>query len=236
MTRVLVIEDNPDVVEMVELHLRDAGYHVDTALTGRRGLELALSGSHDLIVLDVMLPFVDGLEICRRVRVRDATTPIIMLTAKSTELDRVLGLELGSDDYLTKPFSIRELLARIRALLRRGEALRTAAHTPPPQVEIGPFRIDVGGRRVNLDGRSLDLTAREFELLHYFASHPGRVFTRSDLLDHVWGYGHRGYEHTVNTHINRLRAKVETNPSKPSFILTVWGVGYKFFDPAEVSA
>ena len=230
---ILIVEDNRDVADLVSLHLRDQGYEVKTAADGRQGLKLALSQDHDLVVLDLMLPGIDGLEICRQIRARADYTPILMLTAKSTELDRVVGLEMGGDDYITKPFSIRELLARIRALFRRVEAMRSAPPEPATRLEAGPLSIDLPKRRVELDGRRVDLTAREFDLLVQFARHPGRVYTRAELLDLVWGYGHRGYAHTVNTHINRLRTKLETDPSQPRFVLTVWGVGYKFFDPSD---
>jgi DNA-binding response OmpR family regulator len=230
--KILVIEDNREIAELVALHLRDMGCEVDVALDGREGSRRADSGTHDLVILDLMLPDMDGLEICKRLRARPDYTPILMLTAKSGELDRVLGLEVGADDYLTKPFSIRELLARVKALFRRIDAIgseRAAEERTP--IEIGALRIDRSQRTVTVDGRSVDLTAKEFDLLVQFARHPGRAYTRSELLNHVWGYGHDGYEHTVNTHINRLRTKIEENPSRPRYILTVWGVGYKLSDP-----
>ncbi len=230
---ILIVEDNTDVADLVSLHLRDQGYEVDTAPDGKLGLQKALSQDHDLVVLDLMLPGVDGLEICRQIRARADYVPILMLTAKSTELDRVVGLEMGGDDYITKPFSIRELLARIRALFRRVEAMKSAPPESDERISAGPLHIDQPKRKVTLEGRRVELTAREFDLLIHFARHPGRVYTRAELLDLVWGYGHRGYAHTVNTHINRLRTKIETDPSQPQFILTVWGVGYKFFDPTD---
>lgn len=235
MKRILVVEDNPDVADLVALHLRDAGYGVDTTGEGRIGLAHALRGEHDLVVLDLMLPDLDGLEICRQLRAREQYIPILMLTARSAELDRVLGLEIGGDDYMIKPFGIRELLARIKALLRRVEALRTRP-SDEGQVQVGPFLLDPTRRSAVLDGSPLELTAKEFDLLLHFARHPGRVYGRAELLDRVWGYGHRGYAHTVNTHINRLRSKIETDPSAPRFVLTVWGVGYRFFDPAQSEA
>ena len=232
---ILIVEDNRDVADLVSMHLRDQGYDVETAADGRLGLNKALSNDHDLVVLDLMLPGIDGLEICRQIRARANYVPILMLTAKSTELDRVVGLEMGGDDYITKPFSIRELLARIRALFRRAEAMRSPPVAPEDRIDAGPLQIEISKHRVELSGRRIELTAREFDLLVHFARHPGRVYSRAELLDLVWGYGHRGYAHTVNTHINRLRTKIEADPSQPRFILTVWGVGYKFFDPSDAA-
>jgi DNA-binding response OmpR family regulator len=230
--RILVIEDNHDIAHLVELHLRDSCFEVDLAADGRRGLQLASNGAYDLIVLDIMLPELDGLEVCRQLRGAANHTPILMLTAKSTELDRVVGLELGADDYLTKPFSIRELLARVKAILRRTETTaRPRADTVTERIEINGLRIDPERREVSIDGKPVELTAREFDLLHHFASHPGRVFSREQLLNQVWGYGHDGYQHTVNSHINRLRKKIERDPADARYILTVWGVGYKFTGP-----
>jgi DNA-binding response OmpR family regulator len=230
--RILVIEDNREIADLVALHLRDIGCEVDVAHDGQSGLGKALSGAYDLVILDLMLPEIEGLEICKRIRSMPDYTPILMLTAKSGELDRVLGLEVGADDYLTKPFSIRELLARVKALFRRIDAIaaRTPADDEPP-IRVGSMQIDLGKRTVTVGDRRVELTAKEFDLLVQFARHPGRAYTRAQLLDLVWGYGHDGYEHTVNTHINRLRAKIEKDPSRPRYILTVWGVGYRFFDP-----
>jgi DNA-binding response OmpR family regulator len=226
---ILVVEDNQDLARLLELHLRDLTYDVDLAFDGDAGWTQIKSRSYDLIVLDLMLPGIDGLEICRRLRSQPAYTPILMLTSKSTELDRVLGLELGADDYVTKPFSIRELMARVKAIFRRIDELQSDRRQDnQPLIRAADLVIDPQRRTVSLGDRSIDLTAKEFDLLLYFARHAGRVFTRSQLLDKVWGYGHDGYEHTVNSHINRLRAKIEANPAQPGYILTVWGVGYKF--------
>lgn len=230
MRKILVVEDNRDIAELVALHLRDLDAKVDLAHDGATGLDMALNEAYDLVVLDLMLPQMDGLEFCRRLRGRDTYVPVLMLTAKSAEIDRVLGLEIGADDYLTKPFSIRELAARAKAIFRRVDALHAA---PPPddtgtRLRFGPLSIDSSRREVVLGGNTLELTSKEFDLLWHFASHPGQVFTRAQLLDSVWGYGHDGYEHTVNSHINRLRAKVEEDPAHPRRICTVWGVGYKF--------
>ncbi|MBI3610380.1 MAG: response regulator transcription factor [Nitrospirae bacterium] len=230
--KILVIEDDRDIARLVELHLRDLGCEVHMAHDGSVGLDQALSRTYDLIILDLMLPRMDGLEVCRRLRANPPYTPILMLTAKSSELDRVLGLEIGADDYLTKPFSIRELLARVKALFRRVESLGSLAHPEVRKtIRSGELMIDVEKRKVTLQGQSAELTAKEFDLLLQFALHPGRVYTRSQLLDLVWGYAHDGYEHTVNSHINRLRAKIEEDPARPRYILTVWGVGYKFAEP-----
>jgi DNA-binding response OmpR family regulator len=230
MKRILVIEDNRDIANLVAMHLRDMGAVVDLVHTGNEGLKQALDNPYDLVILDLMLPGKDGLEICRELRARPNYTPILMLTAKTTETDRVLGLEMGADDYLTKPFSVRELVARAKAIFRRVESVAQTQRGQAEIVQTGPLSIEQQTRRVTLDGAEVELTAREFDLLLHFAQHPGQVFTRSQLLDNVWGYGHDGYEHTVNSHINRLRAKIEKNPSQPDFILTVWGVGYKFTD------
>src|SRR5512143_337039 len=232
--RILVIEDDKDIAHLVELHLRDAGYEASLAFDGKAGLESALSNKFDLIILDLLLPGMDGIEICRRLRSSSPYTPILMLTSRSSELDRVLGLEIGADDYLTKPFSIRELLARIKALFRREEALRSEASLESQKViRAGDLEIDVGKRKVALKGKPVSLTAKEFDLLLQFAKHPGRVYTRLELLNLVWGYGYEGYEHTVNSHINRLRSKIEENPAQPRYILSVRGVGYKFSDSED---
>ena len=226
--QILVVEDDLDIGRLLEMHLTDTAYAVEIAKTGEDGLQCVLSKRYDLIILDVMLPGIDGLEICRQLRSLPTYTPILMLTAKSSEIDRVLGLEVGADDYVTKPFSVRELLARVKALFRRSEAFRDKTQDLQKTIRAKGLFIDVEKRKVTVRGSLRDLTAKEFDLLLQFASHPGRVYTRSQLLDSVWGYGHDGSEHTVNSHINRLRAKIEKDSAKPDFILTVWGVGYKF--------
>ncbi len=228
--RVLVIEDNPDIAELVRLHLQDMSLQVDTAGDGVRGLQLARERSYDLLILDLMLPGIDGLDICRQLRTADQYLPILMLTARSSEMDRVLGLELGADDYLTKPFSIRELVARVRAIFRRVAALGED-NQAATRIERGALVIDGDSRTVSLHGQPVQLTAREFDLLAHFARHPGRVYRREQLLTEIWGASYEGYEHTVNSHINRLRAKIEQNAAEPRYILTVWGVGYRFADP-----
>ena len=228
--RILLVEDERDIADLVALHLADVCDDVVVARDGYEGMRLATESDWSLVVLDLRLPGPDGLEICRAIRRDRPYQPVLMLTSKSAELDRVLGLETGADDYLTKPFSVLELVARVRAIFRRLENLRSSdvSEDDDSALQAGRLRIDPSRREVRLSGKPVELTAREFDLLDCFARHPGRVFRRSDLLDQVWGYGHEGYEHTVNSHINRLRAKIEDNPSKPEMIVTVWGVGYKF--------
>jgi DNA-binding response OmpR family regulator len=227
--RLLVVEDDADIAELIAMHLAELPAHVAQARDGVAGLRMATSQPWDAIVLDLRLPGMGGLDLCRELRAHGNRTPLMMLTARGSELDRVLGLETGADDYLTKPFSVLELKARIKALLRRA-----AAHAPAPEraeprtIEVPGLLIDREQRRVRLDGSELALTAREFDLLWHFARHPGRVFTRGELLADVWGYGHDGYDHTVNSHINRLRDKLGDQREKPRFIHTVWGVGYRF--------
>ncbi len=227
--RILVVEDDPDISHLLEINLRDNAFEVDVAGNGLQGFELASSRSYQLIVLDLMLPGLDGLEVCKQLRSQGITVPILMLTAKTTEFDRVLGLELGADDYLTKPFSIMELQARVKAILRRVDiSSQSAMPEPSESIEVAGLHIDVSGRHVSVDDRPLELTAKEFDLLLHFARHPGRVYSRGQLLDQIWGYSHSGYEHTVNTHINRLRKKIEADPDALQYIETVWGVGYRF--------
>lgn len=227
--KVLVVEDQQEIAELIRLHLGDLSCDVTLARDGIVGLAEAESKPYDLVMLDIMLPGLDGLEILKRMRSKSIYTPVLMLTSKSSELDRVLGLELGADDYVTKPFSVTELIARVKAIFRRVDAL--AAPVPqaqPKQLRAGALIIEPDRHVVTLDGREIELTAKEFDLLLCFAQHPGRVFTRGQLLDKVWGYSHSGYEHTVNSHINRLRTKIEADPANPRYILTVWSVGYKF--------
>jgi DNA-binding response OmpR family regulator len=234
---ILVAEDQTDIRELLVMNLRGAGYDVSAVGDGAQALARQLEAPHDLLVLDLMMPRMDGLEVCKALRAKGSATPILMLTAKSTELDRVLGLELGADDYLTKPFSLAELLARVKALLRRADLLAAAqAHAQAlgqqsaGAIRNGELEILPAKRQVRYRGAALEFTALEFDLLLHFASHPGHVFSRSQLLNAVWGYTHDGYEHTVTTHINRLRAKLETDPMRPELILTARGAGYKMRD------
>lgn len=237
--RILLVEDEQDIAELVALHLGDLCDEFVVAQDGYEGMRLATTGSWALTILDLRLPGPDGLEICRAIRRERPYQPVLMLTSKSAELDRVLGLETGADDYLTKPFSVLELVARVRAIFRRIENMQQAPQLDADSkktVNAGNLTIDPSRREVTVGSRQIELTAREFDLLDYFARNPGRVFRRADLLDKVWGYGHEGYEHTVNSHINRLRAKIESDPSKPEMIVTVWGVGYKFAGQDQVDA
>jgi two-component system OmpR family response regulator len=233
--RVLIVEDDPHISELLRMHLSDDGFAVVQAGDGHSGVRELESGPWDALVLDVMLPGVDGLEICRRARAMPHYTPIIIISARSSEVHRILGLELGADDYLSKPFSVLELVARVRALVRRGDAMARTAAGGAGRIDLGNLSIDPLARTVQVDGKPVDLTPREFDLLCFFARHPDRVFSRLDLLNQVWGYQHDGYEHTVNTHINRLRIKVEANVAEPRRILTVWGRGYKMVADAHTS-
>jgi DNA-binding response OmpR family regulator len=235
--KILIIEDHTDLANILTLNLSDLDYDVKHAADGLKGLNLIENENFDLVILDLMLPGMDGIEICRRIRNQNNYTPVLMLTSKSSEIDRVLGLEIGADDYVTKPFSIREVMARIKALFRRVEAFSVISDKDAEDknnVVFGNLEVDIDSHKVSIEGRSIDLTAREFELLHHFVKRPGRVYSRAQLLDMVWGYGHEGYEHTVNSHINRLRAKIENDPTHPEYILTIWGVGYKFNDGLSV--
>ena len=226
---ILVIEDNTDIANLIMVNLRGKYTQVDFSTDGEVGLDLALSGNYQLVILDLMLPGMDGMDVCRAMRNKKNYTPVLMLTAKTSELDRVLGLEVGADDYLTKPFSVPELVARVNAIFRRAEQYQVTTGADTPDVlHFGQLYVDSVRRRVVLGENTIELTAKEFDLLWHFARNPGRVFTRTHLLDSVWGYGHDGYEHTVNSHINRLRAKIEVDSANPQFVVTVWGVGYKF--------
>jgi len=229
MKNILVIEDDKSISDLLKIHLSDLNYNVSIAYDGKKGLDKALNEANDLIVLDLMLPGIDGIEICKEVRKNNITTPILMLTAKSEEFDKVLGLEIGADDYLTKPFGIREFIARVKAILRRVKTLNENL-SDTNNIKFGSLVIDVSKRKVTLNGERINLTRLEFNLLHLLASHPGKTYTREQLLNLLWGYQFSGYEHTVNSHINRLRRKIEPDLSNPKYILTTWGVGYRFND------
>jgi len=230
---ILIVEDNADLASLVQLHLEDINCHADIAHDGAVALKMYQEKNYDLVILDIMLPIMDGISLCRKMRElgqKGAYVPIMMLTSKASEIDRVVGLEVGADDYITKPFSIPELLARIKAQFRTIEALKqktSISSSEQEEVHLGSLVINLSKRQVCIHDKDIVLTAKEFDLLVYFAKHPGQVFTRTQLLDQVWGYQFEGYDHTVNTHINRLRLKIEQDPAKPKYILTVWGVGYK---------
>ncbi len=227
--KILIIEDNEDMAQLLALHLRDLQYTVELCFDGRSGLELATSNQFNLVILDLMLPECDGLSICKEIRSKPGYTAILMLTAKASELDRVTGLETGADDYVTKPFSLSELLARIKAIFRRVDALGSVDPGIGKSIlQRGLLTINPDERQVMVSETVIELTATEFDLLLFFANHPSRVYSRNELLSQVWGIGYEGYEHTVNSHINRLRVKIEEDPKKPVYIQTVWGVGYKF--------
>jgi len=234
MDKVLVVEDEQDIADLISINLQELSLQVDHCLTGELALEAINQENYALVLLDVMLPGISGLDVCRQIREQKPEQVILMLTSRNAEIDRVLGLELGADDYMTKPFSVRELQARVRSQLRRLHLLAQLAEQnnqvqhSEQFITIGELQIDNLTHRTVLSGKELELTSTEFDLLLYLASHPEQVFSREQLLSSVWGYHHSGYEHTVNSHINRLRNKVEKNATKPEIVQTVWGVGYKF--------
>lgn len=231
MKNVLIIEDDPHIVNLLEIHLKDLECATKCATDGKSGLLSALEQSFDLVILDLMLPKMDGLEVCRQLRAAKNHTPILMLTARSEEIDKILGLETGADDYLTKPFSVREFIARVKAIFRRTKMnVETSEVDEQKTIQHGGLTIDIAKRKITCDGQRLELTPKEFDLLVLLASNPGHSYSRNRLLRLVWGYEFEGYEHTVNSHINRLRSKIEPNPNKPIYILTTWGVGYRFND------
>lgn len=230
MKKILMIEDDVSIVELVAIHLKDNYCELAKAYNGNDGLNLATKNKYDMIILDVMLPGMDGIEICRRLRADKIFTPILMLTARSEEIDKIIGLETGADDYLTKPFSIREFIARVKAILRRTEMENSDKKIEKEVFEYDSLLIDPIKRKVTLDGKKIELTPKEFDLLYLFMSNPGKIYSRENLLNLVWGYEFSGYEHTVNSHINRLRTKIEADLTVPKYILTTWGVGYQFSD------
>ena len=235
VNRILIIEDDPRIESLLLLHLTEEGYAPEACRNGRDGLERLRQDNYQLLILDLMLPDISGIEICTTLRRTGNQVPILMLTARGDEFDKVLGLELGADDYMTKPFGIRELLARIKALLRRTAVQSDSSAASPAQrrIEMPGLVIDPVGRTASAEGRELDLTTKEFDLLYLFASNPGKAYSREELLRSVWGYEFDGYQHTVNSHINRLRGKIEQDQSVPVYIQTVWGFGYRFNHPAE---
>lgn len=226
MQRIMVVDDEPQILDVVQKYLSREGFQVSTARDGEAALTTFSTNKPDLVVLDLMLPKMDGLEVFRRLRIQTAV-PVIMLTAKGEETDRIVGLELGADDYITKPFSPRELVARVKAVLRRANTASVSEAGARPLVR-GDVRIDPRARSVQVGEKAVDLTGKEFDLLWFLASHPGQVFTRTQLLDNVWGYEFYGDASTVTVHVRRLREKIESDPANPVYISTVWGVGYKF--------
>ncbi|EXI77312.1 MAG: Sensory transduction protein regX3 [Candidatus Accumulibacter appositus] len=226
--QLLLVEDDDAIAGALRLHLEEAGYRLHRESDGLRAMAAIDRQRWDMVLLDLMLPGADGWDVCRHLRARHADVPVIMLSARSAEAHRVLGLELGADDYLAKPFSMLELVARVRALLRRIEQLRASPAAASTELRFGPFRLDTERRELLRGDTAVPLTLREFDLLHFLARHPGRAFSRGELLARVWGAGFDGYEHTVNSHINRLRTKIEDDPRDPQRIVTVWGVGYRF--------
>ncbi len=231
---ILLVEDDDELRGLVANRLAESGYEVTAVVSGSDALERVVSGLPDLVLLDIMIPEIDGLEVCRRLRAQHPLLYIIMLTARAQEIDRVVGLEVGADDYVTKPFSLDELVARVRAALRRIRLTREQPESDEDDLaalEFGRLRIDRLRREVFVDGKNLYLTVREFDLLQFLAQHPGRPFTRMQLLDRVWDIQYEGYDRTVDSHVQRLRSKIEPDPGNPSFIRTVWGVGYKFEQP-----
>jgi DNA-binding response OmpR family regulator len=227
----LVVEDDENISSAISEYFSRAGYNVKTAEDGLMGVKTALDDPPDAVVLDLMLPKMDGLAVCRELREKVGYLPILMLTAKDDVVDKVLGLEMGADDYITKPFSLRELEARIKSVLRRARTPVSAdgAKDEAPIIR-GRLRIDPAKREVTIGERQVDLTPKEFDLLRLFAANPGRVFPRKYLLEKIWDYSYEGYDRTIDSHINRLRAKIEGNPENPQMVLTVWGIGYKFSD------
>jgi len=230
MHKVLILEDDADIVELLTIHLNDLGCEVVATMDGRKGLAAATEHAFDLVILDIMLPGMNGMEVCRRIRQSDRHTPILILSAKSEEIDKVLGLETGADDYLTKPFSVREFIARVKVIFRRKEDHLSGmgAAIPSAIIRYEGLEIDTDKRKVSLDEVRIDLSPKEFDLITLLASNPGKSYSRKRLLNLVWGYDFEGYEHTVNSHINRLRGKIEKDIANPRFILTTWGVGYRF--------
>ncbi len=228
--RLLIIEDDQELIDLLTMHLQSEGFQVTAAADGEAGLHAFHDGTYALVILDWMLPSMSGLDVLREIRNQDSRTPVLMLTARSEEADKVLGLELGCDDYMTKPFSVRELAARIKVLRRRIERAEELARIAAGDqiLDLGPLKIDHGKRKVEVRGESVQLTVKEYDLLHTLAARPGRTFSRRQLLDLVWDQNSDIYEHTVNSHINRLRNKIEENPNRPRMILTVWGIGYRF--------
>ncbi len=229
MKNVLIVEDDENILELLEIHLKDMGCRVDISKDGTEVMQMVKVLPFDLIVLDLMLPKANGFDLCKQIRESDPVIPILILTARTEEADKLEGFMNGADDYITKPFSIKEFQARINAIFRRDRYLKVSENTQQV-ISAGDLIIEPDKRKVESRGNKLDVTPREFDLLMLLAMHPGRSYSRESLLNLVWGYDFDGFEHTVNSHINRLRAKIEPNINKPVYILTTWGVGYRFSD------
>ncbi len=234
--KVIIIEDDPEICDLLKIHLSDMGCEAESYHDGYTGYERAKSNDFDLVILDIRLPSMDGIDICQKLRANEVNTPIIMLTARSEEIDRVLGLEVGADDYMTKPFSVREFIARVKAIFRRSSIIKEEIKRENvQQINYGDLSIDIEKRKVLVNEKKIDLSPKEFDLLVLMASNPGKSYNRSRLLNLIWGYDFEGYEHTVNSHINRLRAKIEPDMDHPKYILTSWGVGYKFNEELDLN-
>ena len=235
--KILLIEDDADLRKLVATELQANQWTVEQAVDGATGLQMALTGQFAIVILDLNLPQLDGLEVCKRLRGEGIEISILMLTARRDELDRVLGLELGADDYLSKPFSMRELIARVKAIVRRNERHQRVAPVSEAgtadRLVFGPLELDVAMRVVKLAGTVVPISSMEFDLMQFLASSPGKAFTREELLEQVWGYSAVGYEQNVTTHINRIRRKLEPDPENPRFVKTVRGFGYAFARPEE---
>ncbi len=234
--KILIIEDDPLIIDLVCIHLRTLPADMLTATTGRDGLAQLTQQSVDLCILDIMLPDMNGVEICRQIRQRNRFTPILMLTAKAQEADKVAGLEAGADDYLTKPFGIQELMARVRAIFRRSGLRQATTPVSPAIITHRALRIHTADRIVTINDNRVELTPKEFDLLVLLAQNPGKSYSRKELLQLVWDYHIVGYEHTVTAHVNRLRNKIESDFGQPTYILTSWGVGYRFAEPEKIIA
>ncbi|HEY8896754.1 MAG TPA: response regulator transcription factor [Niastella sp.] len=228
MKNIFLVEDDHHVVEQLSSHFNSPLYQLTTCNTGKEAVKKALTGDFDVILLDVVLPDIDGLEVCRTLRENHINSPIMMLAALSDETDKVIAFELGADDYLTKPFGVRELMARTKALLRRTEQIKGNAIQKAKEIQYKDIYINKDKRMVSLKGKRLTLTSKEFDMLFLLARNPGKTFSRQEMLEQVWGYTFDGYEHTVTSHINRLRIKIEEDLDEPQYILTTWGTGYRF--------
>lgn len=228
MKKILLVEDDPEITTLLELHLDTQSYNLTSTSTGKEALKQEAEENFDLIILDITLPDIGGMELCKTFRRKNKHTPIMMLTCKGEETDKVLALDLGADDYVTKPFGVLELMARTKALLRRGEQTQIEKEDHKEQINFKNLIIDTDKRKASIRGKRIELTNKEFDLLVLLAKNPGKVFSRHDFLELIWGVAFSGYEHTITSHINRLRIKIETDLQHPEYILTAWGTGYRF--------